>query len=1033
MAEKIPPEEKKVNVDAEAEKKLGAEIGEAFPVSEILATARKNEKEEDKLIDKNIEARRIAEATHPNAISEALANVKPLKERKKNGNGNEARNETAKEQSPVAVPKAEISESKIIPLKLEQLTPDERKMYEKLHKNKEKQKDYLKHAAEVRADKEKRDNKKGQRKARKVREHIKPESSPAAPAQPEPVAPKAEPLVVTEAPKAEPEFLSQEEVDKLLAGVDLSTPQPESTATPATETIAPPPVAKSAERFEKRVAEVAEMLEGHNLGDENPIEEARLFMNFGRDEKAFAILEETAKKVADGTYAAGTQPPEVNPAASIELTQPRAPVSAENRQVISTAEMQGVISEQLNGKAKINALEIKNTPDGLMLHAELDGGWKGGKIVLGGAIVNSGNTIAVESLNIEARGYVKSMIENNLSGLSDAIKSHFEKQYGKPISGLQVGESGLTIEFGSEEQAKPAQENEPAVYRNNREKKNEEPSFEERKKYLNWRNNELVAKAKEFGIKVESHIRNAGEWYRKLPLKYKIGVAGALLGLNVATGGASTFVTLFTGTAMIGQRALGSASVYALIDGLYEKRLQKEEKKRGSERTKFERWKKRGYSTAAALAVFTGLPGYAIKEGFDAVGGGGLLKALGSLMGHTIPAEVTPVTVPSGVSIDQVADEAKKVLEETKEQLAKEISARDAIQAGLDEVKQQIAEEKAQVAAEASTPQETRQALRTAVEKITKLTETASAKFEMPKHADFSIHEDDTTISPYDVTPTDQTSAEDMLFAEAEGVEEQAAPAVEPEEAILKSTRSATIDLTQQGPEAVPPAPEEVATPDSVSVEPPTIESPSIPVEAPAPVTEPSVQPVESVTQSAEPSTVVDQQTKSEFTVKPVEDARLETNPDFPLRPVDSVEPSVTPAETPAPEANPAFKVNAHSIPVDIGHANSYLDALGNKVIFGGTVEERAQKALQLVLKDRSAVVYFDSTPPSSIFNWSPAHQLSKAYWFEGSGNTITNAGPGDTVDIQQPMIVNDTIDQTLRDKNIPSIDDLKEIYTPKQ
>src|SRR3989344_1401203 len=86
MAEKIPLEEKKVNVGAEDEKNLGVEIGEAFPISEILAAARKNEKEEDKLIDKNIEARRIAEATHPNAINEALANAKPLKERKKNGN-----------------------------------------------------------------------------------------------------------------------------------------------------------------------------------------------------------------------------------------------------------------------------------------------------------------------------------------------------------------------------------------------------------------------------------------------------------------------------------------------------------------------------------------------------------------------------------------------------------------------------------------------------------------------------------------------------------------------------------------------------------------------------------------------------------------------------------------------------------------------------------------------------------------------------------------------------------------------------------
>src|SRR3989344_1785721 len=348
----------------------------------------------------------------------------------------------------------------------------------------------------------------------------------------------------------------------------------------------------------------------------------------------------------------------------------------------------------------------------------------------------------------------------------------------------------------------------------------EQASFEDKKKYLNGRDKELGAKAKEFGIKVESHIRNAGEWYRKLPLKYKIGVAGALLGLNVATGGASTFVTIITSSAMLGQRALGSAATYALMEGLLEKRLSRKEAERGSDRTKFERWKKRGYSTAAALAVFIGLPGYAIKEGFDAVGGGGLLKALGSLMGHTIPAEVTPVTVPSGVSTDQVADEAKKVLEETKERLAKEIAERDKIQAGLDQVKQQIAEAKAQEAAEASTPQEARQALRTAVEKITKLTEVASAKFEMPKHADFSIHEDDTTISPYDVTPTHQSGADDMLSVEE--VEEQAIPVVEPETQPAEATpppaeplpvvevpepeKLATVDLTQEQTSVETPA-----------------------------------------------------------------------------------------------------------------------------------------------------------------------------------------------------------------------------------
>src|SRR3989344_3151442 len=355
----------------------------------------------------------------------------------------------------------------------------------------------------------------------------------------------------------------------------------------------------------------------------------------------------------------------------------------------------------------------------------------------------------------------------------------------------------------------------------------EQASFEDKKKYLNGRDKELGAKAKEFGIKVESHIRNAGEWYRKLPLKYKIGVAGALLGLNVATGGASTFVTIITSSAMLGQRALGSAATYALMEGLLEKRLSRKEAERGSERTKFERWKKRGYSTAAALAVFTGLPGYAIKEGFDAVGGGGLLKALGSLMGHTIPAEVTPVTVPSGVSTDQVADEAKKVLEETKEQLAKEIIERDKIQAGLDQVKQQIAEEKAQASAEASTPQETRQALRTAVEKITKLTETASAKFEMPKHADFSIHEDDTTISPYDVTPTDQTPAEDIGSVEAEEIEEVQQPVESQTEAIDDPLTNVKV-----------PEPEKLATVD-LTKEQTSVETPAeVPSEAPIPAPE---------------------------------------------------------------------------------------------------------------------------------------------------------------------------------------------------
>ena len=80
----------------------------------------------------------------------------------------------------------------------------------------------------------------------------------------------------------------------------------------------------------------------------------------------------------------------------------------------------------------------------------------------------------------------------------------------------------------------------------------------------------------------------------------------------------------------------------------------------------------------------------------------------------------------------------------------------------------------------------------------------APTRFEMPKHADFSIHEDDTTISPYDVTPTDNAQTDDVLSVEEveEDVQDQPAEApvhvIEPEEIVLKQpTEPPMVDLTQ--------------------------------------------------------------------------------------------------------------------------------------------------------------------------------------------------------------------------------------------
>ncbi len=93
----------------------------------------------------------------------------------------------------------------------------------------------------------------------------------------------------------------------------------------------------------------------------------------------------------------------------------------------------------------------------------------------------------------------------------------------------------------------------------------------------------------------------------------------------------------------------------------------------------------------------------------------------------------------------------------------------------------------------------------------------APPSFEMPKHADFSIHEDDTTISPYDVTPTDQTGAEDVLSTETDEVEEPEASTE-----LAAPTPEASVEQTAPAPEA----PSAVEPPPTESVAPsPTVET----------------------------------------------------------------------------------------------------------------------------------------------------------------------------------------------------------------
>ncbi len=167
-------------------------------------------------------------------------------------------------------------------------------------------------------------------------------------------------------------------------------------------------------------------------------------------------------------------------------------------------------------------------------------------------------------------------------------------------------------------------------------------TFNKAKEFLTSEDTALSEKAKILGKGTEKLLLDVGERYRKLPLKYKIALSAALIGGSVATGGAGTFVTVLS-AAKLGQRSASSLGVYTLVNGLMEKRLANREA-RGVARDKWDNMIKQFVSGGAALAVFSGLPGYALKEGFEAAGGDRLVGWLGNTFGHhaAVPGTTTP-------------------------------------------------------------------------------------------------------------------------------------------------------------------------------------------------------------------------------------------------------------------------------------------------------------------------------------------------------------------------------------------------------
>lgn len=128
-----------------------------------------------------------------------------------------------------------------------------------------------------------------------------------------------------------------------------------------------------------------------------------------------------------------------------------------------------------------------------------------------------------------------------------------------------------------------------------------------------------------------------------------------------------------------------------------------------------------------------------------------------------------------------------------------------------------------------------------------------------------------------------------------------------------------------------------------------------------------------------------------------------------------------------APEAGVAsaphaehLVVNAHGLSIDANHAGTYMDTQGNHIVYGGTLDDRAELAKQWVVKDHSAVVFFESTRDEKflgLFSREVPH-LSMAQWVDAGGESGVH-------------IAEDTNDPSLVGIMLPTANDLAQAYKP--
>lgn len=179
---------------------------------------------------------------------------------------------------------------------------------------------------------------------------------------------------------------------------------------------------------------------GFRVKDSRSEEAKKVFSSLNPEEKS-----EQTKAAPEATVAPEpkVEPQNQPPVASGEKEQNKEKI------VVNSEEVKNAIASQIEGMAKLEKIDISEIPEGLLFKAELNAGLSGGKIEINGKIVNAGDGIDLNDLDIKARDYVKDIVMEDLSRFSKAIKTHFEKQNKKPVSKIKIVGPNIEIEFKS--------------------------------------------------------------------------------------------------------------------------------------------------------------------------------------------------------------------------------------------------------------------------------------------------------------------------------------------------------------------------------------------------------------------------------------------------------------------------------------------------------------------------------------------------------------------------------------------------------